>query len=225
VNARSIGATEYKWSVPLGATYTYDEEAQDTIYVTFPASLIGNTFTAEQFSVSVTNGCGTTTGYAPNWDVYRIIGQGQEGDMLLNKYRTYEYPDPIGTWMIDFSKEGNPAATAYPGQEGDVRGYYYLYENAAGACPAGWGLPTTMQMWNFREFMYRVGPGHPGTTPLWDETLYPGWQHVGQAFNRWDWGALMWLDKGRGGFGGNWYWEVVPTRNADLYSVRCVKQN
>ncbi|GHT72058.1 hypothetical protein AGMMS50239_41410 [Bacteroidia bacterium] len=58
-------------------------------------------------------------------------------------YRIYTYPDGVGTWMIDNSKEGTPAATTYPGQSEGERGYYYTWGQAAGACPSGFHLPTT----------------------------------------------------------------------------------
>jgi uncharacterized protein (TIGR02145 family) len=60
-----------------------------------------------------------------------------------------------GCWMIDNSKEGTPSATHYmeglPGQKPEgLAGYYYTWEQAKGACPDGFLLPTNAQLQSLR---------------------------------------------------------------------------
>ena len=47
--------------------------------------------------------------------------------------------------MVQNSKEGTSSAKMYDGNSSRVNGYYYTYDQAAGACPTGWHLPTSAE--------------------------------------------------------------------------------
>jgi hypothetical protein len=95
------------------------------------------------FNTNPDIGAGTYVWTGTKWN--RVDNEhGAPGPDLVvgsNTYRTYIYPRHIGTWMLDPSKEGTPDFTQYPGKTEGERGYYYYFENAASACPAGWRLP------------------------------------------------------------------------------------
>ena len=62
-----------------------------------------------------------------------------------NTYKTYDYNGTV--WMVENSMEGTSSAQMYNNNASQVNGYYYTYTQAAGACPEGWHLPTTIY-WN-----------------------------------------------------------------------------
>ena len=61
----------------------------------------------------------------------------------VDTYAVYCYPDHVGCWMTDNSKEGVPYKTQYPAQGVGARGYYYA--NGAVACPNGYHFPSTSE--------------------------------------------------------------------------------
>jgi hypothetical protein len=62
------------------------------------------------------------------------------------EYRTYCYPNGVGCWMIDNSKEGTPSTRTYPNKPEGERGYYYRRDYAQSACPnSNYQLPSAEQ--------------------------------------------------------------------------------
>jgi uncharacterized protein (TIGR02145 family) len=60
-----------------------------------------------------------------------------------NYYDTYNFNGT--TWMIQNSLEGDWTYNMYNGDSNKMTGYYD-YDHAASACPAGWKLPSVMQV-------------------------------------------------------------------------------
>jgi hypothetical protein len=110
------------------------------------------------FNTNTDIGVGIYVWNGTNW--IRVDNEhGKMGADLVvgsNTYRTYTFPGSLGTWMVDPSKEGTPDYTTYTGKQKGERGYYYKYEHAAGACPAGWRLPTPDEWLNVFTYVYVI---------------------------------------------------------------------
>jgi uncharacterized protein (TIGR02145 family) len=134
-----------------------------------------------------------------------------------------------GCWMIDNSKEGTPSAKQY-GKGSEVEqpegllGYYYSMEQAAGACPEGWALPSQTQ----KEWLSLSFQGDSGSWAKWtggsDGSKMAGYRSGGYWTQ---WGAInaIW-SKTYGVFSmssAGTYWVRTDGTGAILLSVRCVK--
>jgi hypothetical protein len=104
-----------------------------------------------------------------------ILSSGPGNTIIGNNgtYRTYCYPNGLGCWMIDNSKEGTPSAYAYSTYPEGALGYYYSTENAQSACPAGWSVPDRTQAANIVAYAWTT------TSSLehnqwWSSTVLPG---------------------------------------------------
>jgi uncharacterized protein (TIGR02145 family) len=144
VTARSAGAPTYQWSVPAGAEIV-SGATTDTLVVQFNSQV---SFDGSQLFVTVSNDCGSTKrAYNGTFSVTADLGQ--VGDPLVGvngTYATYEFPAGIGTWMADWSKEGNPKYKQYGEYGVGERGYYYLHDELDQACPAGWRVPNLSEV-------------------------------------------------------------------------------
>jgi uncharacterized protein (TIGR02145 family) len=90
-------------------------------------------------------------------------------------YLTYVYGGK--RWMVENSKEGTPSGIAYGSDKdgnqyaggGGVydnleNGYYYIWDDAASACPDGWRLPTTPEA---EDLISRVSADVNGVGKWW----------------------------------------------------------
>jgi hypothetical protein len=187
VNARSIGNTSYQWSVPSGATFV-EGVTSDTIYVTFAS---GSNFSGEQLSVKVSNDCGSTSmHYTGNYSLTADIGtSGPSITPTSYTYNTYIFPENLGTWMSDWSREGSPEVTAYEDKTAGERGYYYSLPEKYSACPSGWHLPTISEISNLIKFLQCL-PVENEIRNRWlssnsmpgNRSSVRGWEHWDDAF-------------------------------------------
>ena len=68
-------------------------------------------------------------------------------------YNVYCYPNNVGCWMIDNSKEGTYIYTTYPNSGVGERGYYYSWAQAANACPPDYHLPNETEWKNLVSYI------------------------------------------------------------------------
>jgi uncharacterized protein (TIGR02145 family) len=133
--------TSYTWILPSGLT-----GSSTTRTITITASTTG-TYVAGAIKVTATNDCGISAEQSNPSDV-KVNDLGSPGETITGSrgtYTTYCYPDGIGCWMTQSSKEGSYYATTYTGKTAGERGYYYTAVQYAGACPTGYVLPTDAQ--------------------------------------------------------------------------------
>jgi hypothetical protein len=147
---------------------------------------------------------------------------------------TYAVADfgAAGCWMVDNSKEGTPSATHYmEGLEGEkpegLAGYYYTWENAQGACPTDFSLPTPAHAQMLRDVfltnalalgVWLMGgtQSHPfGGSVAPSDSGWAGWR---DRLRMWTTEATTYVVTSDGG----WFGTIPTTRDLKL-SVRCVK--
>jgi hypothetical protein len=222
-NARSLVNTSYQWSTPAGTTVEAGV-TPDTLYITFHSE--GN-FSGNDLSVTVTNNCGSTSAHYTG--TYAVTDTGTPGQPLVtnnNSYRTYIFPGNLGTWMCDWSKEGSPEGTTYPGKQAGERGYYYSYSEMEEGCPSGWRIPNRKEIWNLFAFL-RSMPEDNEYRQSWlsDEALQ-GYYSVAGTWIAWNTSAGIRLNNG------NYVWYSANSGNPDLelfyismerIGVRCIK--
>jgi uncharacterized protein (TIGR02145 family) len=121
--------------------------------------------------------------------VYSLV-EGKNGT-----YRTYTYPNGLGTWMVDNSKEGTAAFTTYPGHKQGERGYYYSWEQAAGACPDGFQLPSTEQYTSLRSFVVAnyTGSDRVNSYKVLPTTMAGERNNTLERYSNWDLLGSLWL--------------------------------
>jgi hypothetical protein len=223
VTAGSTGTPSYQWSVPAGAVV--DETfgtTSDTLVVTFHSSI---TFNGEQLSVSVTNAFGTSVkSYEGQYSVTTDLGHADNELVGDNgTYKTYVYPDGIGTWMIDFSKEGDPLVKQYTGHEEGERGYYYGRDELASACPMGYRLPASSESMRMLKYEHNLFSYYGiSTNAYWKS---PG--HVGNSSAAWNGRTYMLDTTGYTGHGVDTaygVWHMEEDYSSARKPVRCIKQ-
>jgi hypothetical protein len=79
-------------------------------------------------------------------------------------YKTYCYPEGIGCWMIENSKEPPYTYTTFPGHVEGWRGYYYSWDQASlptlnQPCPMGWVVADTAAWGKLVRAMTGAGRG------------------------------------------------------------------
>jgi uncharacterized protein (TIGR02145 family) len=200
VKAASLGNTTCSWSVPSGVTIV-SGQTSDTLVIRFPAK--GN-FSWKQLSCKVTNSCGSVTVSGDGDFIVTDTGYMEETDFTSessNSYRTYNFPNGIGTWMIDNWKEEPATLKAYPGEHAEgERGYYYDYAAALTACPAGWKLPTVTQAYRMAMFAKTLPAEHPVRDAVWDPNTYAGYTSLQTngtwATGAWGLNSVLWAETG-----------------------------
>jgi hypothetical protein len=230
VNARSIGSPSYNWTVPANATFE-SEVTQDTIYVTFNS--IGS-FSGNNLSVTVSNDCGSTSmHYSGN---YTITDTGTPGPLLSTpayEYTTYVFPENLGTWMLDWSREGNPDLKTYKqGMELAVdeeyaegeRGYYYSYTEHKSGCPTGWRIPSRIEFYNALNFIRFMPEDNEYRNKWLAKESMPGWRYSSGTWNSWNSAVAVWVDYGTESWGANYASRAsyLQLRSAPC-SVVCIK--
>ena len=139
------GTTRYQWEAPEGLTMINDTARTLTVR----CDKLG-TYNAGDVKVRITNNCDqVTVSGTGSFKVVDVAGTGSAGTVTGNSgttYTTYTYPNGLGTWMTQNSKEGTPIETTSPGQAPGERGYYYDANSAPSACPTGWVLPAQAQI-------------------------------------------------------------------------------
>jgi uncharacterized protein (TIGR02145 family) len=144
-----------------------------------------------------------------------------------NTYKVYTYPNNLGTWMVENSKEGTPSFTTYTGHSEGERGYYYSAEKSAGACPAGWSLPTTTQALALVDHLNGEGTANRDeywlTSSAWagyySDSRYPD-------FYCWDDQGYWWCEDGNNEISSMYDRDYVNVggAGADAFStVRCIQ--
>jgi uncharacterized protein YjdB len=151
-------------------------------------------------------------------------------------YRTYTYPEGLGTWMIDNSKEGNPDFTTYYGHEPGKRGYYYFAESISTACPDGYRLPTKQEA---TDLVLYLNANYTGAERL-SATFVPntsraGYHNTTSGWLGWAQDSQCWLSDGlsilliRSEWPGDNRWGTVTlwtlyTDYKYAIPVRCIKE-
>ena len=145
-----------------------------------------------------------------------------------NTYETYTYTYPnssTATWMVTNSREGTSSATYYGTNTNNANGFYYIWGQAATACPTGWHLPTQAE-WNLQRDWVNSNMSHEGAK-FWvttDGNAFAGFHNIYGTWDYWDRGGFWW--GATSGLCGTAYTSSmgVGTRSAsDWVSVRCVK--
>ena len=141
-------------------------------------------------------------------------------------YNVYCYPNYLGCWMTDNSKEGTYTATTYYQKSAGERGYYYTWAQASGACPSGYYLPTQYDWNDLKSYI------NNSATPQ-EKSYWISSSELGGGFNA---GMSEWAEWN---ITGNWWsstssGQVFHTNTSgmlgpDTYnyvyiSVRCVKK-
>ncbi|GHV21013.1 hypothetical protein FACS189428_0830 [Clostridia bacterium] len=96
-------------------------------------------------------------------------------------YKTYCYPNGLGRWMLQNSKEGSPSRTQSPGHAPGERGYYYKYSIGL-PCPAGWSLPTDAR--SIAMIEYAVD--NASSLEQFPDEIYGGWVSPTNTMGRWN---------------------------------------
>jgi uncharacterized protein (TIGR02145 family) len=151
--------------------------------------------------------------------VIQVAGAGPD----VGGMQTYCYPGLVGCWTITNSKLGTATATTFSGHSAGERGYYYVWANAASACPSEWHVPTNAEWSALKDYIN----GIQATTAEKNQWLATITLAGGNDSNGWsNWGK----------YGSYWVGDttsgrqvVSPTGFADIkispfrYSVRCMK--
>jgi uncharacterized protein (TIGR02145 family) len=135
-----------------------------TTTITITADAVSTSLEVEVVPADAIAGCGT---------VQSIGGK---------DYPTRQYGNVC--WMVENLKGGTQEGIdymhkSYNGQnEGASKGYYYTWEQAINACPAGWSLPTEAEWNNLRAIIAR--------NENQDENMYNDWANAAnRAGYRW----------------------------------------
>jgi uncharacterized protein (TIGR02145 family) len=148
---------------------------------------------------------------------------------LNGTYRTFTYPNDIGTWMIDNSKEVEYYYDAYPSHESGERGYYYHLSQAASACPQGFRLPSTADCQALTAWYYEEDQtvGRFGEL-RWPSTVFAG-ELNRSTWKGWDVGIGFYVDPDLvlsfHAEDSYWKFDSLWQVQSDVYgySVRCIK--
>jgi uncharacterized protein (TIGR02145 family) len=159
-------------------------------------------------------------------------------------YAGYCYPNNLGCWMTDNSKEGTPSRKRFgyaanettaetingtnPSATSGQRGYYYTHAQAADACPSGYHLPDATEWSNLVSYI------NGATVTTEQKNYWISGSVLAGLYNfsssTWDlWGIYgLWWSSGatNQAFRANTSGMVGPdTHNNYYFSVRCVKSN
>jgi uncharacterized protein (TIGR02145 family) len=141
-----------------------------------------------------------------------------------NTYKIHTYPDGVGTWMLENSKEGTASYKTYTGRAEGELGYYYTLAQASTACPNEWSLPYPDE-WR-RLATYLNANTLPSTWTYWLNWKILGGYRTTTIFTHWNSSALYWTSSA------NYLYissEGKLERTADVsdghtYLVRCIKK-
>jgi len=155
-------------------------------------------------------------------------------------YKTWCFPAStgLGCWMTENSKEGTPAATAYPGQVAGIRGYYYaassIYVGSSPIsfplCPPGYRLPTLYDAIRLQSYVFAC-PTCDGTLAFMSDNAGAGYSPDGATWANWGIAEHIWLAGIRYGtlaiepIAVSNYMQIALETGSNLASVRCVKQD
>jgi uncharacterized protein (TIGR02145 family) len=163
-----------------------------------------------------------------------------------NTYNIYCYPNNLGCWMTDNSKEGNANKKRYgyainettleainggynPNASSGERGYYYAWSNASSACPGtdGWHLPNATEFTNLMNYLNSASATAAEKAGWFDASELAGdWS---MHYSHWD----AWNNRGRWWINAtNLYFVAEASKmegsmvyNNRYFTVRCVKSN
>jgi hypothetical protein len=223
VNARSIGNTTYAWSVPSGVTVV-SGATSNTLVIKFNTKITGNW---NQLSCVVTNDCGASS--ISGTGTFEVMDAGSPGDPLRvgdHIYNTYNFPNGMGTWTLDYWHELPATATTFPEQEEGERGYYYWRDNAGLQCPENWALPTNAQSMQVGYFSRLLDPANPARESFWGESAFQGYIVDGIPFG-WGTNAAFWSQTGdiAASPSARKYHIYLGTLGTGIVGVKCVKVN
>jgi uncharacterized protein (TIGR02145 family) len=221
VTARSVaeGGLSYEWSLPAGASVVDVEKSgidKDTLVVKFTSDFTGN-----QLSVKVSNSCKYATKSYNG--TFKVVDLGAPGGELVsgsNTYRTYVFPAGLGTWMNDWSKEGNPVYKQYEGHAEGERGYYYGMGEFVIACPAGWSIPSKVALRKIFDFVDNFPTDNELYLSWLGAANRPGYKRSDAVWVNWGTEIHVWNKEGS-----LEYVNVAGTGFGDSArrSVRCIK--
>jgi uncharacterized protein (TIGR02145 family) len=229
----------YVWTVPSGWSII-SGNGSNRISVRTPAG--ATSAQTGDISVFAFNACGVSdaVGFAVTVPVI-CLG---ESTMTIgsNDYKVYTYPDNIGTWMVENSKEGTSyfakayGATDLPDGAGDypagARGYYYTWEQAmleGNACPDGWSLPNSAQWTALVNYLNSAGIDNRDQYWGQNSELAGYYYSYYDVWANWDDSNVWWVSGVENvmvafGWGADWTVLVGPqSSNGWPGSVRCIK--
>jgi hypothetical protein len=151
-SVENVGDVTYTWTLPTGLT---GSSTTNSIEITRSAAGI---YAAGTITVAASNACGTSATKSSESDIRVFSTNTTSTETVLGNngtYNVYCYPDNVGCWMIDNSKEEGVdergrdiiMARQYRNRNGTEvhgdgeRGYYYSMHGAPFACPNGFSLP------------------------------------------------------------------------------------
>jgi hypothetical protein len=183
--------TSYNWHLPNGLTVMAGAGTRE---ITIKAT-IAKTYPADSIKVTATNDCGTSAAQSNTAPlvVTQAVGPG-EIVVGSNTYTTYCYPNGVGCWMTENSKEGSPIETQYPGRNYGERGYYYTWGQAFNACPSGWMLPNQAQWIALTTYMNGTATHTEKLDWLYGQALAGRLMNWG--WDEWDWEGFWWCSFG-----------------------------
>jgi hypothetical protein len=149
------------------------------------------------------------------------------GQMGVNSYATYCYPNHLGCWTEN-SKEGDASFTAFKNQTAGERGYYYSSAVAATACSGDYALPTNAQWDALSTYLKSADASDEGTVFFKDAAALAGQMSetgvITGAYGTWGgfWSNptpnAYYGSSGSKGF-------IAGSQAGYVISVRCVKSN
>ncbi|MDR1610924.1 MAG: hypothetical protein LBS08_05395, partial [Candidatus Symbiothrix sp.] len=142
------GPVDYQWTLPKGLSIV---SGNGTMQITISCDRPG-IYNGSDIKVRVENKCKPAVDVSGSGTFTVVGNKGVKGTVTGTSdtvYTTYKYPNGLGTWMTQNSKEGNPMYTKYENNATGVtheigeRGYYYKYGELDQGCPNEWILPSS----------------------------------------------------------------------------------
>jgi uncharacterized protein YjdB len=133
-----------------------------------------------------------------------------------NQYRYYDFNGT--TWMIDYAMEAGASATEYGGLEANIVVNYYNRAVSKTICPAGWSLPTKLQIESL--VAYLKGGASASERQAWVDAGPSGtnsgsWMYPNYVCGWTSDDAIYWSSRTSG--------QPYGTQPAWLAPVRCVR--
>ena len=217
------------WSIASGNAATVDQSGIVTGTgngnVTVRATSNADNTIHGEITLTVTQFIGETT----------VVGS-------KDTYAVYCYPNNLGCWMTDNSKEGTPSRKRFgyadnettpetvlgtdPNATSGARGYYYTWTQAANACPTGYHLPNETEWNNLKSYINGVTATSEQKS-FWISGSALAGCYDGSAWNVWGSYGAWWssgathqlFDADASGMNGPY------TESNYYFSVLCVKSN
>ncbi|MDR1610796.1 MAG: hypothetical protein LBS08_04720 [Candidatus Symbiothrix sp.] len=189
----TAGPVDYQWTLPKGLSIV---SGNGTLRITVSCDKTG-TYNGSDIKVRVANRCEPAVEVSGSGPFTVVSNKGVEGttDSGANTYTTYKYPNGLGTWMTQNSKEEVPTWYNYPDKPIGERGYYYSYEDAlSNGCPEGWEVPTTAQFDALFSYLGSKTAIDEQNEPWLTLDAKAGYRRKNDTYGEWDTHLVMKMD-------------------------------